>query len=226
MKKLILSLLFVGTLWSDTIDERMKVINSVNLSKFHKFDVSPDYYNGVLWPWTYPLIIPENNPSKENYYSSIAIFYTGEIKNKQNVLRARLVTISLNDYERGAESCAQEIGGILAEDHKFNWPRLTGYNQLKKTDEAKSRGLLLVYAPKYKTGFIERAICLPTDQLTDLSNSKVLKGLYNDGIVDQKRFFEQFEQYGLKPEITFDEIEKNIKDFHVFPIEKFPIDEN
>lgn len=221
MKKLVLSLMSVITLWGgDGRDAKFKIIDSLGLSKFHKFDVSPNYYNGVLWRWYTDVKVPDNDPSNVIYYSQVFIIYTGKIKDKNDVLKARLITADIEDYQRGTAECSTGVGGELAEDYKFMWPILTGYNQLKDTDDANIRGIFLVYAPKYKTGFIERAVCLPTDMVKDLTTKKF------DNIIDQKRFFERFGQYGLKPEITFDEIEKNIKDFHVFPIEKFPIDEN
>lgn len=225
MKFFFLLLLLAGMLWGGSASDKQKLLDSVDLSKFHKFDVSPDYYNGVLWRWYTDVKVTPDDLSKKIQYSSVYIFYTSKIKSKKDVLKAGLVTAYFPG--EGAEECAIGIGGMLAEDHKFMWPILTGYNELDvrkyPVEEANIKGFFLVYAPKYKTGFIERGICLPTDMVKDLiiNSSK-----FHGDTLDQKRFFERFGQYGLKPEITFEEIEKNIKNFHIFPIEKFPIDEN
>lgn len=221
MKFFFLLLLLVDMLWGGSASDKQKLLDSVDLSKFHKFDVSSDYYNGVLWRWYTDVKVTPNELSKKIQYSSVYIFYTGKIKSKKHLLKVGLVTAYFPG--EGAEECAIGIGSVLAEDHKFERQNLTGYNELDDLSEDTLRGILLVYAPKYKTGFIERGICLPTDMVKDLiiNSSK-----FHGDTLDQKRFFERFGQYGLKPEITFEEIEKNIKNFHVFPIEKFPLDEN
>lgn len=224
MKKLILSLMLVGALWSDSTDEKMKIIMSVDLSKINKLHLSPNHYNRMSSSWLLPPSVSNDDPSESLYYSPVFLFYTGKIKYKNEKLKIALITTYINEDMKGSKECANNAGGELDDDSKFQWERIFGHSSNNYQSDSKytERGLSMVYAPKYKTGFIERAICLPTGMVKDLI---IDSSRFSGDTIDQKSFFERFGKYGLKTEITFEEIEKNINHFYVFPIEKFPINE-